>query len=586
MNIFDKIVSFIDPQAGLRRMEARAMMDSSMRSSLPQDLIADDKQFIELKNQLDEARNANERLYNIAQYDPSLNPTAILVGSPDRDIISSIDVAKKLVRDRMMNDPQAIRLCEIYCDAVHGEGIQPYPDSKHEDMERKDRVDDMVSNIFEIHCESTDIDVNGVYDLFGLAWMAESEKATGGGALWIEVWNNKRDVLRKGIKHPLQLDVRSDRWLNKRMSSYQAKDANGVPTGAVYPVIGGIEFDPKDRSWRAAHIYTKDPLDGFDGDTESIRIPAKYFRYDAERKQLGQISGWPIMAPIVPGLQHLEDLTESSIKRAKIDTALSVILGVPMTYQNPDMNDGESDGFRYGSSSGDLPRDGSGLPVNAHGIPQSFIQPGMMGRVHKGTDVHVINPHPSSVYQSTYKNSERRLAMAVSQTYESVSGDYSGVNFISGRLAKGPVNRAMRRRQWNWIVQVGKPFWKSFITGCYTMNSWNIEGYPEYPSFDDIKPADVKWVYPVPDSADPLGEKRADQLAMRIGALDPIEMITRSGRDPDQVFRGYKKSYDKAAKYGLNLDRFIFSGDGTNLDASSGLINEASGMDENQVNGQ
>ena len=177
MNLIDKMVGYIDPAAAVRRMEARAYMESAVRnSSISQSLIEDDGEIAALRNQLDEARQHNERLYNIAQYDPSLNPTAMLVGEPDRDIISSIDAAKKLVRDRMMNDPEAIRTAEVYCDSVHGEGIQPYFDSKHEDMERKDRVDGISNDRFEDHCESTDIDVNGVHDFYCLLYTSPSPR--------------------------------------------------------------------------------------------------------------------------------------------------------------------------------------------------------------------------------------------------------------------------------------------------------------------------------------------------------------------------------------------------------------------------
>ena len=573
MNLIDKVVSFFDPAAGVRRMEARALMQQSMRNAGASMGFQENPEMEELANQLETARQMNQRLYNIGQYDPTLNPTAMLVGEPDKDIIGSINTAKKLVRDRMMNDPQAFRLVEVFCDGIHGEGIVPYADAKISDIDEKERIDAMVSNCWAIHMETTGIDVNGIYDYNGLCWMAENEKACGGGVLWIDVWNNKRDVLRKGLRHPYQVDVRSDRWLHEGVTSWQAKDKNGQPVGEVYPVIGGIEIDPKTKEVRACHLHERDPYDGFTDASRAIRIPAKYFVYDAERAQLGQIRGWPIMASIVPSLQHLDDLASSAVVRAKLDTAMSVILGVPMTYQRPGINGGEnSDSFAYGSTNGDLPADGSGLPVNAYGVPQSFIKTGMISRVHKGTDVNIVQPQPSNVYQSAVKNSERRLAMAVSQTYEDVSGDYSGASFIFGRLARAKVKRAMSRRQWNFKVTVGDKIWKNFITGCYTMNTWQIPGYPEYPSFEQIKPGDVRWVFPVLDSADPLGEARADQINMRIGRLDPIEMIRRSGRDPEEVFRGYKKSYDMAAKYGINLDRFIFSGDGTNLEAGSGLI--------------
>jgi lambda family phage portal protein len=560
MNILDRTISFLAPTAGVRRMEARASLQAAQAKSDRVGLINSESSVArEMRETIARGQELHARLYNISQHDPNIDPRSYQVGNATEDVIGAIDNAKRLVRDRMMNDPLAIRAREIRVDAIHGEGIMPRCDSRNRNPTRKDAIDTQVMDLYYDHFESQDCDVNGVFDLFGLTIMAESTKACDGEVLWIDVWNSRTDTIRKGLSHPLQFDVRECDWLAWNVKSYEDR-------GVVYPVIGGIEFDPRTKRRRAYHLFTQDPAKGV---SETVRIDARYVVHDADVGRLQQFRGWSIFAPVVPVFHDLNDADDAGLKRAKVDAAMGVLLEVPDGSTEEETSVGTpGGGFGYGAGStlvnGRLAPDGT-----AGGAPISFVQSGMMARMRKGTIPHVIQPQASSVFEPVQANAKRRIAMAVSQTYEAISGDYSKVSYISGRLAKGPVNRAMRRLQWQWIVRRGNKLWRDFITGCSTMDAWGFEGYF---GFETVTWKEVSWTLPIPDSADPKLEAEVEAMQLKSGRLIHSEMIRRAGGDSAQHYRQMRQAYDQAAEVGIDLDRFIFSGDGGKTASDSGKL--------------
>lgn len=568
MERVDNAISAIAPGYGLRRLESRAKLQVARAAIERLPLIEEHQaQVRAYEATIRQGGQLVARLYNVAQYDPSLDPRASMNGNPTDDVVGAMDQARRLVRDVMMNDPVAIRAREVRVDAVLGEGIQPRCDSRVKNPKRKDALDARVMDVFYDHAESNAIDVNGRKDWYQLQRQAEMTKCQDGEVLWLKVWNNKRDVQRKGLKHPLQYDLRECDWLASTVREWE-------DNGTVYPVIGGIEINPRTKERRAYHLYLNDPSK-FGGTGETIRIPAKYVIHDADVQRIGQLRGWSIFAPVVPTFHDLKDLDDAGLKRAKIDSAMHTILGVPVgtpLEQSSIGGFGEKPGFSYGyegASDGRLLADGTGLPVSSGGTPIAYAHSGMISRVVKGTDIHTIQPQASQVYEPVRKSNLRRVAMAVAQTYESVSLDYSDVTFISGRLAKGPVNRAMRNLQWAWVTNVGTEFWKDFIEGGYNMEAYAIPGLGPYWTDDQIKPKEVAWTLPTPDTADPEGEAKTQQMHLKMGKLSHPEMLRMDGKDPGQHYRDMKRGYEMAADNGIALDRFLFP-DSTGKNSASG----------------
>lgn len=570
MNFIDRFVSFVDPVAGKARMEARLSIQAAHVSHSAILAGGENSRSAQMKNILDNGYSGVERAYNIGQFDPHIDPQSYINGNPNTDALAAIKQARRLLNDRAMNDPLMIHALETDCDSMLGEGIIPSPDSSHEDPILKNEIDELVDICWSDHFETTNIDVHGQTDIFGLQWKAEYIKGVEGEVLWQKFWNSKSDVERKGIKHPYQLEVLSCKYLADEVQFYEIR-------GVKYPVVGGIVLNPKNKSRVGYMLYKNDPDSSYSN--EIFFVAAKYIIHDANCKQAGQIRGWSKFAPVVPKFHDLNDIDDSAAKRAKVDAAMGVMVEMPPFFSpggGGTVNDGnEDDNFSYGSDSfsPQLPRDGTGLPVSGGGVPINYVQSGMVSRIHNGSKVHVIQPQPSGVYEPVVRSGMRRVAMAAGQTYESISKDYSQTNFISGRLAKGPVNRAMRRRQWQWKICIGDQIWRDFIVGCYNMNAWGFDGYP---SFEDIKPGDVRWSFPIPDSADPEGEARAERMLVQMGKLPHMDMIARSGSDPRQVYRDIKRSYVMALDSGLDLDHFIFSGNGGTTESTGGLVEAVS----------
>lgn len=578
MNPVDRAVTFFNPSAGLARLDARQAIMAQQAREQRMALVHQEIQRGEQQQEIiDRGTGLHQRLFDVGLYDRDFDPRSLLNGNPNEDVMAVIENARRLVRDAMMNDPVAINAREVVSDAVVGTGIQPQADSKATNPDRKEAIDSRAMERFYEHYESTSIDVNGQFDWYGLQFMGEMTKAQDGEVLWLKVWNDKRDVDRKGLKHPLQYDLREGDWLDWTLKSYTD------PNGKIWPVIGGIEIDPISKWRRAYWIFTEDPSKGV---SKSVRVDARYVIHDANISRVGQVRGWSIFAPVIPVLRQLKDLMASGQNRAKADASLHAIIEVPNGSRPGDTNmaDPYDGSFRYGggSTSSGLRGDGAGLPVSSGGSPVEWLTPGMITRVKEGTKVHTITPQPSQVFEPVNVNAFRRVAMAAGQTYEAISLDYSKVSFISGRMAKGPVNRRNQRKQWNWLAVVGSNAWFDFVTGCYTMKSWGKEGYfgP-----NELGPRDVTWTMPTPDSADPEGEAKVEKMIMMMGLEEPGEMIKRRGKDPRQHFRAMARTLKMASDEGIDFYDFLFNPTGGKVEkdtAETSTVRAAGGEEDNQ----
>ena len=386
--------------------------------------------------------------------------------------------------------------------------------------------------------------------------LAGQVKETDGEVLWLEYWNSATEMKRRGLSIPLQYEILECDWLDWTITRYE------YSPGFFRQVIGGVEIDNESKEPLFFHIFTQDPSRG---PSASRRIPAKFVIHDTYTDRPLQMRGWSPFAPIVTKFQDLNLLNNLGLKRAQVDTTMNAVVEVPDGTLEGEINMGEGDAseFRYGTGAQYAGGSGMGNGLyDAYGQPIEYLRSGQVGKMRQGAKIHQFAAQPSSVYESVYRNGMRRIAMAAGQTYESVSGDYSQVTFIAGRLAKGPVNRANRRMQWRWVSCVGRRIWDSFVRACYIAQD---RGDNRYFTPNQFTPEEVSWVLPTPDSADPKGEAEVLQILLKIGALEHGDMLQQRGIDPAQHYRKMAKSLGLAEEEGIDLLTFIFSGANGNI---------------------
>lgn len=568
MGMIDRIIESVSPGAAVNRTLAKERL-AAIKASQDRMAWADERrsELRAMQDQINMAGAQMARLYNVAQPDPTIDPISYMNGNPNDDIMGAIDTARRLVRDSMMNDEAAINARRVKVDGIFGENLAPRPDSLKTAAATKDRIDGNVQGRwYEWAEDPTQIHRSRRHTYSELQFIAGGVKETDGEVLWLEYWNSPTEMKQRGLSIPVQYELLECDWLDWTITRYEYR------TGYFRPVIGGVEIDPDSKEPLFFHIFTQDPSRG---PSQSRRIPAKFVIHDTYTDRPLQIRGWSPFAPIVTNFQDMKLLNSLGLKRAQVDTTQNAVVEVPDGTLDGEVNLGESGDFHYGSEAqyGTAGTMGSGL-YDSYGRSIEYLRSGQVGKMRQGAKLHQLTAQPSQVYEPVYRNGMRRIALATGQSYESISADYSQVSFIAGRLAKGPVNRANRRMQWSWVSTVGSRIWDAFIRAGYIARDM---GDNRYWTPGQITPAEVSWVLPTPDSADPKGEAEVLQLLLKIGALEHGDMLQQRGIDPAQHYRKMAKSIGLANEQDIDLLTFIFSGanGNINLDAMKAAADAA-----------
>lgn len=273
MNALDRLVAALNPEAGLRRIRARAALQ-----------------------RVDNITAA--RAYEGAKTGRRTGGWITGSTSADAEVSASAsrlrDRARALVRD----NPYAARACDTFVANVVGTGITVKAGHAQEVWSRW----------------VNECDADGLLDFYGLQALVMRCMFESGECLIRYRERRPED----GLAVPLQLQVLEPDYLDDRKTG-------PLKTGGWN--AGGVEYDAIGRRV-AYHLYTQHPGDSANrgASIESRRIPADQVLHIFERKRPGQTRGVPRMAPILLKMRDLDDYEEAELVRKGIESCFAAIV--------------------------------------------------------------------------------------------------------------------------------------------------------------------------------------------------------------------------------------------------------------------
>lgn len=136
----------------------------------------------------------------------------------------------------------------------------------------------------------------------------------------------------------------------------------------------------------------------------------------------------------------------------------------------------------------------------------------------------------------------RGIAVGTGLTYEMLSGDYSQVNFTSGRMGKGDFWPNLD--VWQWQMFVPQALDK---IGRWFLDAAELAGH-------DVKGVRIEWVPPRRELVDPTKEVPALTKSVRSGFTSRQQVIRELGYDPLVVSAEIAEDNELADELGLVLD--------------------------------
>lgn len=404
----------------------------------------------------------------------------------------ALSVLREQARDLVRNNSWAAEGLRVVVDNTVGWGIQAKASAA---------ADKTLTERWRRWSETTECDADGRLSFAGLQALTMRTVVESGEALVRARGRRPED----GLSIPLQLQVLEPDFIDT------AKDLQQGPSGG--PIIQGVEYDLLGR--RVAYwLFEQHPGSNRAGGLRSSRrIPADRVAHVFFVQRPGQVRGVTWFSAVIANLRDFDEYEDASLMQAKVAALFAAVI----------TDDGQ------GSTIGE---------PSAEDLRIDTLEPGMIIRTPPGGDAKFGVP-PVASDNGFSTRTLRRIAAGLGATHEDVTGDYSQVNYSSGRMGRNKHNAHVHQWRWNMLVpQLCMPVW-----------SWAMEAASLRTGVDQ-----PIWTPPPAGMIDPDKEGLALMRQVRAGMMTFSEMVREQGGDPEEHFDEYATDLARLDKLGIKLD--------------------------------
>ncbi len=327
-----------------------------------------------------------------------------------------------------------------------------------------------------------------------------------------------------GLAIPMQLQVLEADFLDTLKDGVEGRDGR---------IVQGVEFNGIGK--RVAYwLFQEHPGSGrATSSLISQRVSADQIAHVRLIERPGQVRGPSWFAPAILGVKDLEEYEEATLLKQKIAALFSAFV-----------TDTEGD------SAGE---------EDAEDEKLEELFPGMISYLPPGREVTFGNPPPVNDYEPFTAANLRKIAAAMGVEYESMTGDYSKVNFSSARM--GRLAHYANVHDWRWNMAI--PQFCDRVWG-WAMEAAALDG-------TIASPVPALWTPPPMAMLEPDKEGLALQRLVRIGAMTHDDMVREQGYDPDAHWDAYAEGLER-----LDLKKIVLDSDARKV-SQAGLTQERVG---------
>lgn len=447
--------------------------------------------------------------------------------SANAEIRTGLIVTRNRARALVRDNPYAARGVSIIAANMVGYGIKTTPQTANKKTSPK------LLKAWQAWAETTQCDADGQRTMYGLQELAARCIVESGEILIRRVW--RKDA---GLTVPMQIQVLEPDFLD---SAKNGKNGSNV-------VIQGIEYDKTGRRigyW----LYPNHPGDGM-GNAQSTLVSASEVLHVYRADRAGQVRGVTWFAPVVIRLRDFDEYEDAQLIRQKIAACFAA--------------------FVYDSEAGE-----STGAANKNGLI-THVEPGMIERLGPGQNIAFATPPSVQGYSEYTSVTLHGIASGLGVPYESLTGDYSQVNFTSGRMGRSEFYALLDTWQWNMFIP-------QFCGGVF---SWFVEACAL--AGLQAQGATAKFTPPRRTLVDPTREIPTIIKAVRGGISTMPLAIDEMGYDPEEFLTTIEAWNAELDKRGIVLDsdpRKV-SNAGLTQARPDGSVIPGEGSNDNKGNGQ
>ncbi len=431
-----------------------------------------------------------QRKYNAASSGRRTDGWVADGNSQNAEAEMSLHKLRERSRDLVRNFPYAFRAIEAIDNNTVGTGIRPTPNVESEAAKKR------VMKAWKEWAESTECDFDGVHDFYGLQGLVMRTVAESGEAIVRK---------RRTGKYGLQLQVVEGDYIDTARSTTLADGSR---------IVQGVEFDANNKKV-AYWMFDQHPGDTFRLNAQSKRYAKSEFTHIYHMVRPEQVRGIPFGVSAMMRMFDFDEYEDAQLVRQKIAACFAVFV----TSTGDGMPSGSAEAERAGR-----------------------VEPGIIEHLQPGQTATFGSPPPAEGYDEYTRTMLRGIAAGYGITYEVLTGDYSNVNFSSGRMGWIEMHRNIHKWQSRMLIPMYcAPVWDWFITQMFILGKVS-------------SPVTAMWTTPRREMIDPSKEISADGEAVRYGFKSWPEAVREQGNDPEQVLKEIAEFNKKVDDLGIKFD--------------------------------
>lgn len=402
-------------------------------------------------------------------------------------------------RDLVRNNPYAARGVNVIAANLVGYGIKTAIQTPNKKAAK------LLQAAYLAWAESTECDADGLHDIYGLQELVARGVVESGEMLVRRRWRRASD----GLTVPLQLQVLEGDFIDT------AKDTV-LSNGNI--VVQGVEFDKLGRRvnyW----LFDQHPGDGLTYSRASLTskpVPAADILHIYRMDRAGQVRGVSWFAPVIIRLRDFDEYEDTQLVRQKIAACFTAFVS--------DSETPESTGA------------GGNVEVSER------LEPGAIEFLPPGKTITLSTPPTVQGYSEYTSVSLHAIAAGLGVPYESLTGDYSQVNFTSGKMGRSEFHAFLDVWQWKMLI----PRFCGGVSGWF-MEAALLAGLP-------AQAATAKHTPPRRTMVDPTREIPALIKAVRGGGQTLFGMIREMGYEPEEFLREFAEGNALLDRLNIVLD--------------------------------
>lgn len=419
--------------------------------------------------------------------------------SANSEIRRALPLLRDRARDLVRNNPYGARGVSVIASNLVGYGIKTAIKTPNKKAAK------ILQAAWIAWAESTECDADGQHDIYGLQELVARGVVESGEMLVRRRWRRASD----GLTVPLQLQVLEADFIDT------AREGT-LQNGNV--IIQGVEIDKLGRRV-AYYLFDQHPGDGWSFSRSAFashRVPAEDVLHVYRTDRAGQLRGVSWFAPVIIRLRDFDEYEDAQLIRQKIAACFTAFV-----------YDSETPESTGAAASADL---------------SERLEPGAIEYLPPGKNITMNTPPAVQGYSEYTSVSLHAIAAGLGVPYESLTGDYSQVNFTSGRMGRAEFHALLDVWQWKMFVP-------RFCGGVF---GWFVEaailaGLP-------AQGATAKHTPPRRVLVDPTREIPAIIKAVRGGLMTLPQAIREMGYEPEEFLAEIADSNALLDKLGIILD--------------------------------